>query len=171
MNSARSRRTVLDKAAPGDILLFRHASGWSRLIPFISGSRYHHVGLYAGAGWVVESRVTGVIRRDLNAAKVRLRVRVLPAPSGQEVGWRALEWAQTQIGRPYAYGSIVALVIDRLLEPLFGSVDVIWRQKDRVSCAELVVQAYEAAGVTLFSGAEPEQVAPWDFELLLRRQS
>ncbi len=171
MNFSPSRRTVLDKASPGDILLFRHASGWSRLIPFLSGSRYHHVGLYAGNGWVVESRVTGVVKRDLEAAKVRLRVRVMPAPGGPEVGRRALAWAETQVGVPYAYGSIVALMVDRLLEPLFGSVDVIWRQRDRVSCAQLVVQAYEAAGVTLFPGAEPEQVAPWDFELLLRRHS
>ncbi len=171
MNPSSTRLAVLDKALPGDILLFRHASGLSRIIPWVSGSRYHHVGLYAGEGFVIESRVTGVVKRDLNAAKVRLRFRVIPAPGGPEVGKRALEWAQTQVGSPYAYGSIIALVLDRWLERLLGSVDIVWRQKDRVSCGELVVQAFQAAGVELFPGAEPEQVAPWDFVHLLKRHS
>jgi len=164
------RRHVLDNASPGDILLFHHASGWNRLIPFFSGSRYHHVGLFAGGQWVIESRVGGVIKRDMSQAKVRLRFRVIPAPGGPDVGQKALEWARTQIGAPYAFGSIIGLFFDRLFERVLGHADIIWRQRDRVSCGELVAQAYKVAGVELFPGVDPEAVAPWDFARLLPRK-
>jgi len=167
----RHRRHVLDEALPGDILLFHHAQGWSRLITLLSGSRYHHVGLFAGGQWVIESRITGVVKRDLSQTKVRLHFRVIPAPGGPEVGRAALAWAQTQIGVRYAYGSVFALVLDRLLERLLGPLDIIWRQRDRVSCGELVARAYEVAGVQLFPGSEAEEVAPWDFARLLKRGS
>lgn len=168
-NTSRARRSSLDSASPGDILLFHHARGWSRLIPRFSGSRYHHVGLFAGGQWVIEARINGVVRRDVSQAKVRLRFRVIPAPGGPEAGRIALEWAQGQLGVRYAYFSIGALILDRLLERLIGPMDIVWRQRDRVSCGELVAQAYEAAGVRLFPDHEPEEVAPWDFAQLLRR--
>lgn len=171
MTSSRARRDALANASPGDILLFRHASGINRFIRMFSGSPYHHVGLFAGGQWVIEARITGVIKRDLSRAKVRLRFRVIPAPGGPLVGRAALDWAQEQIGKRYAFGSIFALVIDRLIERTIGRVDVVWRQRDRVSCGELVAQAYEAAGVQLFPGLESEEVAPWDFVRLLPKKS
>ena len=168
-NTPRARRSALECASPGDILLFHRATGWSRLIPHFSGSRYHHVGLYAGEQWIIEARVGGVVRRDISQAKMRLRFRVIAAPGGPQVGQAALEWAQSQVGTRYAYFSIAALVLDRLLERLIGPMDIVWRQRDRVSCGELVAQAYEVAGMRLFPDHEPEEVAPWDFARLLRR--
>lgn len=170
MKKTHASRSALDNAAPGDILLFYHAQGINRLIPLFSGSRYHHVGLYAGGQDVIEARVGGVIRRDMSTAQIRLRFRVIPAPGGPEVGGRALAWATTQVGERYAYLSIFALIFDRTVEKLFGPVDIVWRQKDRVSCGELVVQAYEQAGVQLFPGQESEEIAPWDFAQLLRNR-
>lgn len=165
----RGQRSVLANASPGDIVLFYRARGLNRLIPFFSGSRYHHVGLFAGGQYVIESRVGGVIRRDVSQAKVRLRFRVIPAPGGPEVGRVALAWAQEQIGTRYAYLSIAALVLDRLLERFSGASDIVWRQRDRVSCGELVAQAYEVAGMRLFPELDPEEVAPWDFARLLQQ--
>jgi cell wall-associated NlpC family hydrolase len=170
-NTPSDRRSALECASPGDIVVFHHARGWSRLIPRFSGSRYHHVGLYAGGPWIIESRITGVMKRDVSAAKLRLRFRVIPAPGGPAVGRVALEWAQGQLGVRYAYLSIGALLLDRVLEKLFGPMDIVWRQRDRVSCGELVAQAYEVAGVRLFPDREPEEVAPWDFAQMLRRHN
>jgi hypothetical protein len=169
INSPGARHRALENASPGDIVLFHHARGWNRLITRFSGSRYYHVALYAGDQCVIESRVTGVKMRDVSQAKLRLHFRVIPAPGGPEVGRAALDWTLGQMGKRYAYFSIGALILDRCLERLFGPMDIVWRQRERVSCGELVAQAYEAAGMKLFPDQESEEVAPWDFAQLIRR--
>ncbi|BCM91870.1 hypothetical protein IAD21_03747 [Abditibacteriota bacterium] len=171
MHKSRARLRALDSASPGDILLFTHARGFNRVITMFSGSRYYHVGLYAGGTEVIESRVKGVSKRDLAEARLRLRFRVVHAPGGPEVGRAALEWAEKHLGERYAYFSIFALIFDRLVDRIFGPVDIIWRQRARVSCGEFVAQAYEAAGEKLFPGIDSESVAPWDFARLLRRHT
>lgn len=169
LNTPVARRSALENASPGDIVLFHHARGWNRLITLFSGSRYYHVGLYAGGQCVLESRVRGVTQRDVSQAKLRLRFRVIPAPGGPEVGQAALDWALTQLGVRYAYFSIGALILDRFIERILGPVDIVWHQRERVSCGEFVAQAYEAAGTQLFPGQHAETVAPWDFARLLRQ--
>ncbi len=171
LKKSRARNHALDGASPGDILLFHHARGTSRIITMVSGSRYYHVGLYAGGTEVIESRITGVGRRDLSDARFQLRFRVIPAPGGPEVGRAALQWAEKHMGERYAYFSVFTLSLDRLIDRFFGPVDFIWRQRARVSCGEFVAQAYEAAGEKLFPGVESDAVAPWDFARLLRRHS
>lgn len=171
MHHRRHTRHALENASPGDILLFHHARGLNRLITTFSGSRYYHVGLYAGGQCVIESRVKGVSIRDMSDARIRLRFRVIPSPGGPEVGLAALDWAQSKLGERYAYFSIFALIFDRTVDKLIGPVDIVWRQRDRVSCGEFVAQAYEAAGEVLFPGVESDAVAPWDFAKLLRKHT
>ncbi|RYX86223.1 hypothetical protein EON83_03095 [bacterium] len=171
MKKSRARKHALENASPGDILLFTHARGMNRVITMFSGSRYYHVGLYAGGTEVIESRVKGVSKRDLSDSRLQLRFRVIHAPGGPEVGRAALEWAEKHIGERYAYFSIFALITDRIVDRIFGPVDIIWRQKARVSCGEFVAQAYEAAGEKLFPGVDSESVAPWDFARLVRKHS
>lgn len=169
VNTSVARKSALDNASPGDIVLFHHARGLNRLITRFSGSRYYHVGLYAGGHCVIESRVTGVSMRDVSQSKLRLHFRVIPAPGGPAVGQVALAWAKTQLGRRYAYFSIGALILDRFLERLLGPVDIVWHERERVSCGEFVAEAYEVAGTRLFPEHEAEEVAPWDFAKLLRQ--
>ena len=168
VNTTATRRSALDNANPGDIVLFHHARGWNRIITRFSGSRYYHVALYAGGQNVIESRVKGVTMRDVSQAKIRLHFRVIPAPGGSEVGKVALDWALTQMGQRYAYFSIGALIFDRLIERVLGPVDIVWHQNERVSCGELVAKAYEVAGMKLFPNQESDEIAPWDFAKLLR---
>ncbi|RYG63984.1 hypothetical protein EON80_20115 [bacterium] len=169
-NSTVARRSKLDDASPGDIVLFHHARGFSRLITAFSGSRYYHVALYDQGQTVIESRVRGVSKRDVSQSKIKLHFRVIPAPGGPEVGAAALQWANGQLGKRYAYFSIGALILDRFIEKMLGPVDLVWHQRERVSCGELVAQAYEAAGERLFPGVDPETVAPWDFAQLVRKR-
>jgi hypothetical protein len=171
MNNSRARKHALDGAKPGDIVLFHHARGMNRIITMVSGSRYYHVGIYAGGTQVIESRISGVSKRNLIEAKFQLRFRIIPAPGGPEVGRAALEWAEKHLGERYAYFSVFALSLDRLIERFFGPVDIIWRQRARVSCGEFVAQAFEEAGEKLFPGVASDSVAPWDFARLLRRHS
>jgi RimJ/RimL family protein N-acetyltransferase len=171
VNHSRARQQALDNASPGDIVLFHHARGMNRIITMVSGSRYYHVGIYAGGTEVIESRVKGVSKRDLTEAKFQLRFRIIPAPGGPEVGRAALQWAEKHLGERYAYFSVFALSLDRLLERFFGPVDIIWRQRARVSCGEFVAQAFEEAGEKIFPGVAPDSIAPWDFARLLRRHA
>lgn len=149
----------LKNAQPGDILLFHHATGINLLITMFSHSRYYHVGIYAGGFWVVESRPTGVQKRDLRKPGSGQYFRVIPAPGGHAVGEKALEWATKQIGDGYAVLSVFALIFDRIFK--FARINV--PQRGKFSCGELVVKAYEHAGIELFPNQEPEIVAPWDF--------
>lgn len=143
----------------------------NRIITMVSGSRYYHVGIYAGGTEVIESRIKGVSKRDLSEARLQLKFRVIPAPGGPEVGRVALQWANKHMGERYAYFSVFTMSLDRIIDRFFGPVDFIWRQRARVSCGEFVAQAYEAAGEKLFPGMDSDSVAPWDFARLLRQHS
>lgn len=149
----------LKNARPGDILLFHHATGINLLITMFSHSRYYHVGIYAGGLHVVESRPSGVQKRDLRKPGSGQYFRVIPAPGGRAVGEKALAWASKQIGDGYAVFSVFALVFDRLFRTSKANVE----QRGKFSCGELVVKAFGHAGIQLFPGIEDEVVAPWDF--------
>lgn len=159
----------LKGAKPGDILLFHRARGINRIITAFSKSRYYHVGIYAGGFWVVESRPSGVQKRDLRIPGSGRHFKVIPAPGEKASGERALEWATQQVGDGYAALSVFSLVFDRIVERFFGQVEINWRQRDKYSCGELVVKAFAHAGTQLFPRREAEVVAPWDFAALLPR--
>lgn len=124
-----------------------------------SHSRYFHVGIYAGGHWVVESRPTGVQKRDLLEPGSGQYFRVIPAPGGHGVGEKALDWATKQIGDGYAVFSVFALMLNHVFPRARANV----KQRGKFSCGELVVKAYEHAGIDLFPNIEPEVVAPWNF--------
>ena len=171
MSQGPVRLRALEDASPGDILLFHHARGFNRVILLVSGSRYYHVGLYAGGTEVIESRIKGVSKRDLSDTRLQLKFRIIPAPGGPEVGRAALQWAEKHMGERYAYSSVFTISLDRIVDRFIGPVDFIWRQRARVSCGEFVAQAYEAAGERLFPDVDSDAVAPWDFARLLRRHA
>jgi uncharacterized protein YycO len=154
----------LGNAKKGDILLFYRAQGINRIITMFSRSRYYHVGIYAGEHFVVESRPTGVQKRDLRKPGSGQWFRVIPMPSEQ--GEPALIWASAHIGDGYAVLSVLGLIIDRLS----NRFEINLRQRDKFSCGELVVKAFAHAGVSLFPGREAEVVAPWDFVKLLPKK-
>ncbi|PQV65117.1 hypothetical protein B1R32_102124 [Abditibacterium utsteinense] len=151
-------------------MLFHRARGINRIITAFSKSRYYHVGIYAGEFWVVESRPSGVKKRDLRIPGSGCYFQQIPAPRGPETGKQALEWATEQIGDGYAVLSVFSLVIDRIVERFFGQFEINWRQRDKYSCGEFVVKAFAHAGAQLFPNREAEVVAPWDFAALLPRR-
>lgn len=155
----------LREAKAGDILLFYRARGINRIITAFSRSRYYHVGMYAGDCYVVESRPRGVVKRNLRLPGGGHYFRIIPAPGGTEVGKKALEYAERQIGDGYAVLSVLGLVFDRIFD--FAHINL--RQRDRYSCGELVAQAFVEAGIPLFPGRPIELVAPWDFARFLLR--
>src|SRR5207302_10856645 len=84
---------------PGDILLFYHPKGLSKLIAWITMSKFYHVAIYAGDYAVVEARPPGVRKRDLRGPEGGHDFEVIPAPQG--AGGAALKWALEQVGKRY----------------------------------------------------------------------
>lgn len=142
---------------PGDILLFTDATGFSRLIPWFTGSRYYHVALYEGNGYVVEARPSGVVRRDIAHEEGNV-FRVIPMPAAHATP--ALTYATACLGMPYDVLCVVSVVLHEYV-PRFRFP---YCNSERLMCAELVVRAWREAGVDLFPGCDAEQVIPADFQ-------
>jgi uncharacterized protein YycO len=152
-------------AQPGDIILFFNAGGIARVITWFTKSPYYHVGLYAGGVAVVEARLDGVKRRNLNHLRHGRDFLVIPAPD--KIGPRALRWAELQIGDGYDLVTLFIIVLDHLFQD--------WKinlkpTRDCFSCSELVLCAFHAAGVELLPEKSPDKVVPADFAVLLPEQ-
>lgn len=132
------------------ILLFKGRGMVSRLIRWQTNGPYSHVALQRPDGRIIEAWN--------NPAKVRLRGRLsdwkdVEAYEVQgatpEQLQRAVEWAESQIGKKYDFGG-VARFITR------------WRKKkdDKWFCSELVFQAFKEAGISLLDRVQSSQVSP-----------
>jgi cell wall-associated NlpC family hydrolase len=164
--SPEERAAIADKlrdANPGDILIFRNAMKWNRLITWLTRSRYYHVGIYAGNHHVVESRPRGVICRDLYGPDGDRHFDVIPAPDGK--GAAALTWAQAQLGADYDKSDAVAITLEQLFNLRFPALNR--SNHDEYSCGEFVTLAFREAGAHLFPGREPNLVVPANFEPML----
>ena len=131
---------------PGDILLFKRARKWNRLITWFTRSPYYHVAIYEGRDHVVEARPRGVVRRDLNGPDGDKSFEVIPAPEGR--GAEALRWAEQQVGKRYGKRDVAVLIAGRVANeprPRYNT-------RDKFSCGELVTCAFQNAGVPLFPG-------------------
>ncbi len=154
---------ILRDARPGDILIFRNAMKWNRLITWLTRSRYYHVGIYAGDHHVVEARPRGVICRDLFGPDGDRYFDVIPAPQGK--GSRALAWARTKLGADYDKSDAIAITLNQLFNLRFPILNRF--SQNEYSCGEFVALAFRHAGVPLFRGRDPKLVVPAEFEPLL----
>ncbi|RYG75125.1 hypothetical protein EON80_01695 [bacterium] len=145
---------------PGDILLFCHARGLSRLIPWFTDSRYYHCALYEGDGRVVEARPGGVVRRDLTK-HADMAFRVIPMP--EEAGQAALDYGRCCLGRNYDILDIVFIV----LRHYYPKLRFTYSNHNSFVCSELVVNAWRRAGLDLFPGQNSALIIPGDFEAFL----
>jgi uncharacterized protein YycO len=151
---------------PGDILLFTHAKGLNRLIPWFTGSRYFHCGVYEGEGRVLEARPNGVVRRDLQSSNEGEKVfRTVPMP--EEGGDKAIHFVQSRIGSTYDPIDI-AFIILRHTFPLWP---IRYSNHRSFTCGELVARAWRAGGCDLFPNKQAAEVIPADFSRFLPRDS
>lgn len=149
-----------DGPLPGDILLFTHATGFSRLIPWFTGSRYYHCGLYEGNNCVLEARPAGVVRRNLKCA-TPYPFRIVPMP--REEAYRALDFIGTRLGATYDPLD-VAFIIMRHLFPL---LPLHYSNHRSFTCGELVVRAWRAGHCDLFPDRKAAEIIPADFSRFL----
>ena len=145
---------------PGDILLFSHARGFSKLIPWFTGSRYYHCGLYEGDGHVVEARPNGVQRRDLKLDP-HMAFRVIPMP--ENAGESALNHSRSCIGKRYGVLDVFFIV----LRHYFPRFTPPYSSCNSLVCSELIIDAWREAGLDLFPGQDSAAIIPADFEPFL----
>ncbi|RYX82643.1 hypothetical protein EON83_18260 [bacterium] len=149
-----------DGPLPGDILLFTHAKGLSRLIPWFTGSRYYHCGLYEGHNRVLEARPQGVVRRNLKRGEL-YPFRVIPMP--REGSIRALDFIRRRLGATYDPLDI-AFIIIRHTFPLLRFQ---YRNHSSFTCGELVLRAWRAGHCDLLPDLPAAEVIPADFARFL----
>lgn len=151
---------------PGDILLFTHAKGLNRLIPWFTGSRYFHCGVYEGDGHVLEARPNGVVRRDLKESSDGEKVfRTVPMP--QEGAEKAIHFARKRLGATYDPFDI-AFIIVRHLFPL---LHIRYSNHASFTCGELVARAWRAGGCDLFPDQQASEIIPADLSRFLPRDA
>jgi hypothetical protein len=97
------------------------------------------------------------VRRDLREREGGHTWTVIPAPQGR--GAEALAWARTQLGAKFDRLDLLVILLDRIVMRL----KIHYEPMGKYSCAEFVVRAYAAAGVTLFPGTSASDAEPADF--------
>ncbi|MDQ2798845.1 MAG: hypothetical protein M3Y13_04275 [Armatimonadota bacterium] len=153
--------TTPEMPQPGDVLLFAHATGWNRLITFLTRSLYYHVAIYEGDFHVVEARPQGVVSRDLRGPEGTHFCAIIPNPDGR--GLDALAWAQSQLGGKYDRWDVLVI----LLEHVFVHLHLNYAPPGRFSCGEFVARAFQEAGARLFPDRDAADIVPGDFAPLL----
>lgn len=163
----------------GDIIVTTTAAAVSGLIRFGTGSQVSHTMLYVGQGTqVIDATSAGVRLRPLAEALSDATVAVAFRYPGLSEAQRQIiaDKAAEHIGRPYDYWGIVrqaSFQIDsRVCNVLpasaaeecrnfCGRVDVGRGTDTEFFCSELVIAAYQAAGVPITS-TPPEWTSPDD---------
>lgn len=169
---AGGRSIGLDALQAGDIIVSTTRAWVSRAIRLGTLSPVSHVMLYLGGGRVIEAVGSGVREVQLEAAiadailAVAYRVPNLSAAQRD----RVLHEARQFKDQPYNYPGIVQRGV-AIVAPVTGAVvDAISRllsvprqQAHAVYCSQLVLEAYQRAGITLLSSpasqSTPEAVA------------
>lgn len=171
--SRKSKADAKKKVAPiaaerGDLLLFTRAKGLNRLITWFTHSRFYHVGIYEGDGWIIEARPRGVVRRNLRGPDGDRHFVAVPRDRvmNQEQAELALEWAATQLGDGYDPLDVAAIILERL----FKTLTINYTSPDKYSCGEFVTRALRQAGADPFPGCLADRVVPSDFERFLHRR-
>ena len=151
----------------GDIIVSTTRQFVSRAIRLGTLSPVSHVMLYVGDGRVIEAVGSGVRETTLAAAIEDAILAVAYRHPRMDAAHAtvAVAYARTRIGNPYNYAG-AAYQGYRLLNPLPAAViDAISRrlgvevgQAGAVYCSELVLEAFERAGVPL--AARPGQSTP-----------
>ena len=148
----------LERASPGDILLFSRAQGGlGFFISLFTRSPYYHVALFEQDTFTIEARQRGVVRRDLRSKEGGHTWTVIPAPQGR--GEAALAWACTQIGDQFDRFDFLVILLDRIV----GRLKIHYEPFGKYTCGEFVAHAYREAGVVLFPDLQDADVEPADF--------
>jgi uncharacterized protein YycO len=177
---AGGRSIGVDALEPGDIILSTTSETVSRVIRGATGSEVSHAAIYVGNGEMAEALGDGVSIKPVatgimdDSVAVAFRYPGLTAQQAQQVS----DFARGAAGRKYDYWGVIDQARYKLApafcatlgagaraqcESWVGSVDLGTSRNDSFYCSELVIAAYQAAGVQLTNGSvqtqSPEDIA------------
>lgn len=162
----------------GDVLMYRGRSLASRIIRFVTRSRYSHAGL---AVWwnnrlmVMEAVGRGVIVTPLSANIVAYRGDVEwfssagEIPDAQRIAM--VEFAQQELGKEYALRKAILLGLRRLFQTDIEKRDRLKRE-GTLFCSHYIAEIYNAVGRDLKKGVSDRFMSPGDIASspLLKRE-
>jgi uncharacterized protein YycO len=176
---AGGRSIGVDALEPGDIILSTTNDLGSRVIRAGTGSEVSHASIYVGNGQIVEALADGVGVKSVGTAisddsvAVAFRYPNLTVDQQKKI----CDAAKAAVGRKYDYWGIVDQARFKLAptfceavpaggraacESWLGKVDFGSATNDAFYCSELVIVAFQAAGIQLTSGPgsqKPEDLA------------
>ena len=158
---------------PGDVVLTSGRAFVSLAIKFGTASSVSHAMLYIGNSDIIHAIDKGVVQqtvatamKDVSAAKVYRHKTATNRQKGLAVGY-----ARAQIGKKYDYVEVmgaakphmVALASRTLATVAAGmkTHNIFWGNRNEFFCSELVVAAYQSAGLRM-GGWNPSTYSPGD---------
>ncbi len=159
---------VRPKIRSGDVLMYRGRSLESRLIQWVTRSRYSHAGL--AAWWndrlmVMEAAAKGVVVTPLSTNVRGYHGNVEWFTCTEEIPpderQRMIEFAQQELGKGYARWKAVLLGITILFQDDRGKRDRLRRER-QLFCSHYVAQVYNAVGRDLRKGVSDRFMSPAD---------
>jgi uncharacterized protein YycO len=167
--STGGRMIKLSALQVGDILLSTTSARVSKVIREATGDGpVSHARIYAGDGFVIEAVSEGVRLVKLEEAMKEDTITVaFRHPRGQrdKAANRAVEYARSQLGKPYDYWGVVRDGFFRLLSS-GGKIKVsLGTRNNAFYCSRLVIQSYAEVGLPLTTN-NPAWQSPNDLAAL-----
>ncbi len=152
----------------GDVLMYRGRSLPSRVIQWVTHSRYSHAGL--AAWWndrlmVMEAVGKGVVVTPLSTnvrayhGRVELFTCVEEIPDADRQ--RMIQFAQQELGKEYARWKAIGLGLRILFRKNLEQRDELRRER-RLFCSHYVAEVYNAVGKDLKKGVSDRFMSPQD---------
>ena len=137
---------------------------FTKASPYWQG-RFTHAGIYAGDGKTIEAYPQGIIKRDASELLKGRSYVVIRPKVPEEKRLAAVEFAESQLGKPYSKTDLIRAAARTLVPSSVASViggsPNIPDQKHEVGyqCGGLVAASYAAAGAPL-AKVNPKYVPP-----------
>jgi hypothetical protein len=152
----------------GDVLMYRGRSLPSRVIRWVTGSRYSHAGL--AAWWNDRLMVMEAVGRGVVVTSISRNIRSYPGgvewfasieeiPDDQRL--RMVAFAQRELGKDYALRQALFLGIRVLFQRSSEQRDKL-RREERLFCSHYVAEAYNSIGRDLKKGVSDRFMSPGD---------
>jgi len=140
---------------PGDIILSSKPTIWGKPIQWLTGSKWTHVGIYAGMDRIIHALwPDGVCYRELSTVDMWSAWRVPGITTAQRAV--VMEYVESKLGAKYDLKQFFLLGVRIALGKMTEWTDD--PNEDEFVCSELVAEAYHRIGIHF--GLYKENILP-----------